>query len=126
MAILTSADESVVKKQFHLGSEPVIIGRHPECDVHIEDGSVSRRHAQITYEDGHFFVSDLNSRNGTLLNDQPIHRPTKLYDRSTIQICDIIFEFWISDTSHGANTLGANTSHGTCLLYTSPSPRDRG
>jgi len=83
---------------------PVIIGRHPECDVHIEDGSVSRRHAQITFEDGHFFVSDLNSRNGTLLNDQPIHRATKLYDRSTIQICDITFEFWISETSHGANT----------------------
>ena len=104
MAILTSADESVVKKQFHLGSEPVVIGRHPECDVHIEDGSVSRRHAQITFEGGHFFVSDLNSRNGTLLNDEPIHRPTKLYDRSTIRICDISFEFLISDTSHGPNT----------------------
>ncbi len=101
MAILTSADQSVVKKRFKLGDQPVILGRHPECDVHIEDGSVSRRHAQVTFESGHYFLSDLNSRNGTLLNDQPIHRPTKLYDQSKIQICDVTFVFWISDDARG-------------------------
>ena len=97
MAILTSTDQSVVKKRFTLGADPVILGRHPECEVHIEDGSVSRRHAQVTFDDGHYFLSDLNSRNGTLLNNQPIHRPTKLYDQSTIRICDVTFVFWIAD-----------------------------
>ena len=97
MAIITSSDQSVVKKRFELGADPVILGRHPQCDVHIEDGSVSRRHAQITFDGGHYFVSDLNSRNGTLLNDQPIHRPTKLYDRSTIRICDVTLVFWIAE-----------------------------
>ena len=50
MAIITSSDQSVVKKRFELGADPVILGRHPQCDVHIEDGSVSRRHAQITFD----------------------------------------------------------------------------
>jgi len=31
----------------------------------------------------------------------PIHRPTKLYDRSTIRICDVTFVFWITDNSVG-------------------------
>ena len=97
MATLTSTDHSVVSKRFKLSTDPVILGRHPECEVHIEDGSVSRRHAQVTFEGGHYFLSDLNSRNGTLLNDQPIHRPTKLYDRSTIRICDVTFVFWVND-----------------------------
>lgn len=97
MAILTSTDQPVVTKRFKLGVDPVILGRHPECNVHIEDGSVSRRHAQVTFDGGHYFVSDLNSRNGTLLNDQPIHRPTKLYDRSIIRICDVSFVFWINE-----------------------------
>ena len=97
MATLTSTDPSVVNKRLKLGDEPVILGRHPQCEVHIEDGSVSRRHAQVTFDGGHYFLSDLNSRNGTLLNDHPIHRPTKLYDRSTIRICDVTFVFWVND-----------------------------
>ena len=73
MATLTSTDHSVVSKRFKLSTDPVILGRHPECEVHIEDGSVSRRHAQVTFEGGHYFLSDLNSRNGTLLNLSLIH-----------------------------------------------------
>jgi serine phosphatase RsbU (regulator of sigma subunit)/pSer/pThr/pTyr-binding forkhead associated (FHA) protein len=97
MAILTSNDDSVLKKRFNLQKEPVIIGRHPDCDVHIDDGSVSRHHAQVTFEGGNYFVQDLNSRNGTFLNDQPIHQPTRLYDQAEIRICDVTLVFLISD-----------------------------
>ncbi len=97
MAILTSNDNSVLKKRFNLQKEPVIIGRHPDCDVHIDDGSVSRHHAQVTFEGGNYFVQDLNSRNGTFLNDQPIHQPTRLYDQAEIRICDVTLVFLISD-----------------------------
>ena len=86
MAILTSADESVLKKKFTLAKAPVVIGRHPECEIHIDDGSVSRRHAQVVYKDGAYYVEDLDSRNGTFLNDQQIFQPTKLYDDSVIRV----------------------------------------
>lgn len=93
MPFLTSIDDSVVKKQFEIVNRPVTIGRHPECDVVIDDVSVSRRHAQIVKENGSFYVDDLSSRNGTLVNNHEIHRKTKLFDGSEIRICDVLFTF---------------------------------
>ncbi len=105
MAILTSSNESVVKQKIALNREPVILGRHPECDVLIDDGSVSRHHAQIVHEQGEYFVQDLNSRNGTYLNSNQINKPSKLFDGSEIRICDVAFTFHLSNivtpSSHG-------------------------
>ena len=44
------------------------IGRDPKCDICIDDGSVSRRHAQVSYISGQGWIEDLGSANGTLLN----------------------------------------------------------
>lgn len=93
MPFLTSVDASVVKKQFEILDRPVVIGRHPECDVVIDEVSVSRRHAQIVKESGSYYVEDLKSRNGTMVNNNEIHRKTKLYDGSEIRICDVLFTF---------------------------------
>jgi len=99
MAMLLSNDQSVLKKRFELSKDPVIIGRHPDCDVHIDDGSVSRHHAQVTFESGQYYVQDLNSRNGTYLNNQQIHRASKLYDQSEIRICEVTLVFSMSGNS---------------------------
>ena len=72
MAVLSSSDESVINKNVRLGADPVIIGRHPECSVQIDDGSVSRHHAKVTSDDGSWFIEDLDSRNGTFLNGEAI------------------------------------------------------
>ena len=95
MPFLTSVDASVVKKQFEILSRPVVIGRHPECDVVIDEVSVSRRHAQIVKENGNFYIEDLSSRNGTMVNNNEIHRKTKLFDGSEIKICDVLFTFHV-------------------------------
>ena len=97
MAILTTGDKSVVKQKISVDQTPVVIGRHPECDVIIDDGSVSRHHAQIVNEKGFFFLHDLNSRNGTYVNESQILSPTKLFDGSRIRICDVNFVFYLSE-----------------------------
>ncbi len=97
MPFLTSVDASVVKKQFEILGRPVVIGRHPECDVVIDEVSVSRRHAQIVKENGNFYVEDLRSRNGTMVNNNEIHRKTKLFDGSEIRICDVLFTFHLGN-----------------------------
>lgn len=55
-------------------ARPVVIGRSASCDVHIEDpeASISRRHLEVKYDAGRWFVTDLGSRNGTELNGHRI------------------------------------------------------
>ncbi|MEQ9498916.1 MAG: SpoIIE family protein phosphatase [Deltaproteobacteria bacterium] len=69
-----------------------VLGRALDCQVHIRDLTVSRRHARITRVDGRFLVEDLGSGNGTLVNDQAVTRHF-LENRDIIQVCSAKFEF---------------------------------
>lgn len=46
----------------------LLVGRHPDCDVVLDDLTVSRRHARLHFRDGHWVLQDLESTNGTLVN----------------------------------------------------------
>lgn len=100
MPILTSNDTSVVRHRLEFEDRNIFIGRHPDCDIIIDDASVSRHHARIDYDDGVYILNDLNSRNGTLLNNQPIHNSTRLFDGSEISICDVRFVFHLEENSN--------------------------
>ena len=98
MARLSTSDDSVVMKSVLLDEEPITIGRHPECSIQIDDGSVSRKHAKLSQVDSVWFLEDLNSRNGTFLNGQAIQRKARLFDGAEIKICDIAFDFRVADS----------------------------
>ena len=51
---------------------PFVIGRTPECDVPIKDEYVSRTHARVSYENGQWWVRDLQSANGIYVEDRRI------------------------------------------------------
>ncbi|MFP6837080.1 MAG: FHA domain-containing protein [Pseudomonadales bacterium] len=63
------------------------IGRHPDNDICIAEGSVSRRHVQISYVDHAWIIEDLGSRNGTLLNGTLIEK-TELPTRAEVRLSD--------------------------------------
>jgi hypothetical protein len=48
------------------------IGRSPECDIFLDDVTVSRTHAVLVQKDGAFFIEDQGSLNGTFLNRKRI------------------------------------------------------
>lgn len=65
--------EHVGSEVHELARKPVIIGRADEVDLVIQDPTVSRAHARVTWrEDGTFWLEDLDSSNGTYLNGRPI------------------------------------------------------
>jgi sigma-B regulation protein RsbU (phosphoserine phosphatase) len=82
-------------KKIYLAGEKFVMGRHPECDILVEVGAVSRRHAQITKDSSDYFVEDLGSRNGTYVNEQQIAGKHQLKDGETIRICDVDFTFHV-------------------------------
>jgi len=53
-------------------SESVVLGRDAAADLQVDARSVSRRHARIDLRDGRFYVSDLGSTNGTLVNGEEV------------------------------------------------------
>jgi len=97
MPYITSNDPAVARQKIALGDDVITFGRHPECEVIIEVGAVSRKHARINKEGDFYFLTDLGSRNGTILNGTPVDGSAKLEDGAEITICDVRFHFYKSE-----------------------------
>jgi len=52
----------------------LMVGRHRECEVVLQNLSVSRRHARLIFRDGHWVLQDLASTNGTTVNGRRVGR----------------------------------------------------
>jgi len=74
MSRLVLKFESAALKEVPLGTRPVTIGRAPDNDIQIDNLSVSNYHARVYLEAGSLVVEDLNSLNGSFLNDIRVER----------------------------------------------------
>ena len=72
-------------ESFEAIGDRALIGRSPECDVFLDDVTVSRRHAELTREGKVFTIRDLGSLNGTFVNKRRIESST-LEDDDEVQI----------------------------------------
>jgi serine phosphatase RsbU (regulator of sigma subunit) len=97
-----------------------VMGRHPDCDIKLEDGSVSREHAQILLADGNYFIEDLRSRNGTFVNNRPITGRQPLLDSDEIKICDLEFTFHPGTESGRVTPAPQETQTGWALIEDEP------
>jgi len=77
--------ESATLKEVPLGTRPVTIGRAPDNDIQIDNLAVSNYHARVYVEAGSLVVEDLNSLNGSFLNEIRVER-AMLKDGDTILI----------------------------------------
>ncbi|MDH5490755.1 MAG: GGDEF domain-containing protein, partial [Myxococcales bacterium] len=64
----------------------LVVGRSSESTLALDDDSLSRRHARFFELQGQYFVQDLGSTNGTVVNGDPIEQPKALLDGSRIQL----------------------------------------
>jgi hypothetical protein len=69
------------------------IGRSKDADVQIEDRYASGIHIRLFSREGHHFVEDMRSTNGTTLNGSDLDGEAELVDGDTIQIGDTVFRF---------------------------------
>lgn len=80
-------------QKYKLNQPKMVMGRHPDCEIVIDAGAVSRQHAQIILADDNFYIEDLQSRNGTYVNDRRIEGRKLLCHADSLRICDIGFRF---------------------------------
>jgi hypothetical protein len=69
-----------------------VVGRDPECDVVLDDDRISRRHAVLASDGTGWSVTDLGSKNGTLIDGLPVERGA-LQERSWISFGGLIARF---------------------------------
>ncbi len=82
--LVLSKDGQVVREHI-VDNEDTIIGRNHECDIAIEDDAVSRQHLRIICILGDCFLEDMNSSNGTLVNNR-LTKKCPLENGDTISI----------------------------------------
>ena len=70
---------------FHPEGERTLIGRSPDCEIFLDDVTVSRRHAVLLERNGSFFIEDQGSLNGTFVNRRRIET-AELRDGDELQI----------------------------------------
>jgi ribosomal protein L40E len=71
---------------FLLENEQTTVGRSPECDIFLDDVTVSRRHAVVAKKGDHVEIEDLGSLNGTFHNRRRIESAASLSDGDELQI----------------------------------------
>ena len=60
----------------HFVHADVTIGRDPACECPVEDDAISARHARLSYHHNQWWLEDLDSTNGTLINQEKLAIPT--------------------------------------------------
>ncbi len=93
MAFLSTHIEGRGMERFELASGETSIGRHPECDIVVDAGAVSRYHAKVVRQGDEFLVEDSGSRNGTFLNGQLLTAPQVLQEGDRVRISDVELMF---------------------------------
>ncbi|MBN1220097.1 MAG: FHA domain-containing protein [Anaerolineae bacterium] len=82
-----------VGQEIPLTQDVTTLGRAPTCQVVLGSDFASRRHAQIIRRDQVYWLKDLGSKNGTLLNNQPVMGELVLSDGAEIRIGEATFRF---------------------------------
>lgn len=83
LRVMNGPDEG---KRFDIGVEvsEAVIGRGNDCDFQVNDANISRRHGIVKRDWNEITIEDAGSKNGVVINDRKIARPTALRDADEI------------------------------------------
>ena len=92
LVVIYSSDARMLGRRHVMGAEPITVGRGSENTVVLENDSVSRRHARIELDGGHYSLVDLGSTNGTYVNDE-MTSEVQLRRGDQIKVGETIFKY---------------------------------
>ncbi len=113
MGALEILNGSLKGHRYEVSVPDCVVGRHPECQIVVDENSVSRQHARIIKNGAKYFVEDLGSRNKTYLNGEELvpSQRRELRNGDLIKVCDTEFAF-AGDVGGGTGPLPIfNTEH---------------
>lgn len=93
LVVLESIENPLKKGDSLPLRDRVTLGRGSQNQVRLKDNFTSQEHAVIFQRDGHFWLEDLDSSNGTYINGQLINEPIVLSKGDQIKIGGVTFQF---------------------------------
>lgn len=85
-----------------LRQDQIVIGRRDDCDLPLRESTVSGRHCELRFDGFHWWITDLGSRNGTLVNGVPV-KQQELRVGDILQIGNVL-KFRLDDARSDAVT----------------------
>lgn len=86
---------------FQCSSTEAIVGRDPACDLILADKTVSGQHARLSYQMTQWWVEDLQSTNGTRLNQEAVSSPVVLTSGDELCFGQLVFQVQIATPDSG-------------------------
>ncbi|MDF3070766.1 MAG: hypothetical protein K0R38_6367 [Polyangiaceae bacterium] len=93
LIVIYHKDKTQQGKRVELSSGAVRLGRDPDNDLVLLEEGVSRRHVRVQPSAGHWVVTDVGSRNGTLHNGKPLAGVKRLSNGDTIKLGSVIVKY---------------------------------
>lgn len=93
LARLSIQNGPMAGRSYRFHQDMTTIGRTNGNDFMISERTVSRRHARLWFDNGHWYLEDLQSANGTLLNNARVYQPVVLNDSDEIHFGDEVVVF---------------------------------
>ncbi len=94
LILLKSATGGTPGEKIPLDGDMIVVGRDAEtCQIVLPHHAISRRHAQITLTNGHFYLEDLKSRNRTFVNGKEVVTRIQLRPEDRVKFCDFLFKY---------------------------------
>lgn len=81
----------------YIFGQDYLIGRDKSSDIYLDDEAVSRQHARISYDGSTFFIEDLASKNGVLVQDERLAAKRRLNNYDRIQIGAAVLHIYFSE-----------------------------
>ena len=103
---LKNQDESgEVSNKF--SAPDILVGRDQICDLILDEKTVSAEHARLSYHHGNWWVEDLDSRNGTLLNLELLSTPAVVVSGDELQLGQVIIIVEIGESENHSPVTGS-------------------
>jgi len=88
-------NQEPIEKQF--AALEIIIGRDPDCDFTIQDETISLRHCKLAYHHKQWWATDLDSTNGSFINENPIDSPTVITENDELRLGKVMISIQINN-----------------------------
>ena len=84
-------------RSYEFSVSELVIGRDQTCDLLLDANTVSAEHARLSYHHRNWWVEDLRSRNGTLLNLELVTTPAILVSGDELQLGQVLLKITINE-----------------------------